>query len=594
MNTEVLNVIYYQDIIIKKGIFLGLKNKQEEKINFFTDNYFYSKILPGDLVDYSINENNLVVINKILKREPFYSIGIISGYEDKKFYQKFEVFTPLLPTNYKLILKYGYKKYDIGDRVLLYFNDLDSNNNLKVDDVLKYNHIYDRKSDKSILINLYTKMRLKNLDDNNLINIKNNNINYYTKEEVVDLTHLNTFNIDPVHSKDFDDAISIDIENNKIYIHIVDINQIDINSNVDKKAAYLGYTLYLSEGNHNMLNNILSENKFSLIKDEERKVITIELDIDINGEPFENAPKVLKYEIYKSIIKVKDRFDYESVEKDDILNNKKDIKYLYDLTNKIYKRPISLPHPKYIINENGKIEKIILEDNSSTSHKMVEMLMILTNKLVTEHLNKYVKVPERYHDKTDNFNFENLENISIEYQLNEIIKLKTAVYDTQKTSHFALQLNNYCHFTSPIRRYFDIIIHRILGGYQYENLDKLIEHLNKREELNEKIVDLYNNWKLIDYFIDHPTKEFEAKIIKVSKSGIKFYIKELGFNGFIICKNILENIYWKYYPDEKILKGKTLEGKNYFIKEGDKVNVCIYDLNYMSHDSISWKIINLN
>ncbi len=135
----------------------------------------------------------------------------------------------------------------------------------------------------------------------------------------------------------------------------------------------------------------------------------------------------------------------------------------------------------------------------------------------------------------------------------------------------------------------------MLEGYEYNNLDKLIEHLNKREELNEKIVNLYNNWKLIDYFIDHPTKEFEATIIKVSKSGIKFYIKELGFNGFIICKNILENIYWKYIPEKKkYLQGKTLEGKNYFIKEGDKVNVCIYDLNYMSHDSISWKIINLN
>jgi hypothetical protein len=123
MEIEVLNKTYYQDIIIKKGIFLGLKSKPDERINFQENNYFYSKVLPGDLIEYFINENNLIVINKILKREPFYSIGIVSSYEDKKFYQKFEVFTPLLPTNYKLILKFGHKKYDIGDRILLYFND---------------------------------------------------------------------------------------------------------------------------------------------------------------------------------------------------------------------------------------------------------------------------------------------------------------------------------------------------------------------------------------------------------------------------------------------------------------------------------------
>ncbi len=582
-NNEIYEQKIKEDIIIKKGLFLGLKSRIEEKINF-EENYFYSQVLPNDKIEYMINDNKFVVITKIIEREPFYTLGIVIDHEDKKFYQKFKIFTPLLTQNYKLVLKYGYLKYEIGDRIILYFD-----NNLKIKELHKYKDINNRKLDKNVLMNVYKKFTNENnLDNDNLIEIENTNINYYTKKEVVDLTHLNTFNIDPIKSNDFDDAISIDLDKNKIYVHIVDINQINVNSPIEKKAAKLGYTLYLSEENHNMFNNFLSEDKLSLIKDKVRGVITLELDIDPGGEPFENAPKVLNYEIYKSLIKIKDRFDYESVEKEEVLNTRADIKFLYDLTIKIYKRPISLPHPNFIINEEGKIEKIEIEYNNSISHKMVEMLMILCNKLVTQHLNAYKKIPERYHAKTENFNFDNLENMSIESQLNEIIKLKTAIYDTKNTSHFALNLDNYCHFTSPIRRYFDVIIHRMLDGYEYKNLDKLIDYLNEREKLNEKIVDLYYTWKLIDYLNEHPTKNFEAKILKITKNGIKFYIKELGYNGFIICKKIMKNIFWKYFPEEKSLKGEIYE-----LKENMIINVNVDNLSYFSFDSITWKINNL-
>ncbi len=571
------------DKIVKKGLFLGLKSEIDKKISF-EDNYFYSQILPNDTIEYYINENNKVVINKIIKREPFYTIGIVTEHEDKQFFQKFKIYTPLLSSNYKLILKYGYLKYEVGDRIVLYFDE-----NFKIKELHKYKDIKDRTFDKNILLSVYKKIiNENNLENDNLIEIENTNIDYYTKKDIIDLSHLNTFNIDPKNSKDFDDAISVDLENNKIYVHIVDINQIHLGSLAEKKAAKLGYTLYLSEGNYNMFSDNLSENKLSLIKNKERDVITIELDIDPNDKSFENAPKVLNYEIYKSKIIIKERFDYESVEKDEVLNNRNDIKFLFDLTSKIYKRPISLPHPNYIINELGKVDKIELEYNNSISHKMIEMFMILTNKLITQHLNTYKKIPERYHAKTQDINLENMENMTLESQLNEIIKLKTAIYDTNQTSHFALNLNNYCHFTSPIRRYFDVIIHRMLAGYEYKNLDYLIDHLNNREELNEKIENLYYTWKLIDFINDHPTKTFEATIIKITKYGIKFYIKELGFNGFVLVRNILENIRWSFDENNNVLKSENIE-----INKENKINVLAYDTNFYSNDFVFWKILNI-
>ncbi len=216
------------------------------------------------------------------------------------------------------------------------------------------------------------------------------------------------------------------------------------------------------------------------------------------------------------------------------------------------------------------------------------MFMILTNKLITQHLNTYKKIPERYHAKTQDINLENMENMTLESQLNEIIKLKTAIYDTNQTSHFALNLNNYCHFTSPIRRYFDVIIHRMLAGYEYKNLDYLIDHLNNREELNEKIENLYYTWKLIDFINDHPTKTFEATIIKITKYGIKFYIKELGFNGFVLVRNILENIRWSFDENNNVLKSENIE-----INKENKINVLAYDTNFYSNDFVFWKILNI-
>ncbi len=586
-NNNVNNNQLIEDKIILKGLFLGLKSKPNERINF-EENYYYFQTLPNDIIQYSINEKNKVVINKIIKRNSFYTIGIVKSIENHKHFNKFYIYTPLLSNNYRLVLKYGYQKYEVGDRIILFFEE-----NLKIKELNKFKNIEDRKLDKSILFTIYSKFKNENnLENDDLVLISKTPNCYYTKNDIIDLTHLNTFNIDPTFSKDFDDAISVDLENNKIYIHIVDINQLNINSDIDKKAAHLGFTLYLSEGNYNMLNSSLSENKFSLLKNEIRQVITVEMSyspetIDKNEED-KNLPKILNYEIYKSLIKIKERFDYESVEKKDVLENRSDIRFLFDLTSKIYKKYINLPVAKLIINNLGKIERFELEDNSSISHIMIEMLMVFTNKLITQHLNQFLKTPERYHDRTENLNIDDFKQMNVERQLIEINNLRTAYYDTQKSSHFALQLKNYCHFTSPIRRYFDIVVHRLLAGYNYNNLDNLIEHLNNREVFQEKIVNLYENWKLIDYFIDHPTKEFEAKIIKVTKNGIKFYIKDLAYCGFVQSKNILKNIYWKFDPDENKLKGN-----NYEITIDMMVKVVVSDLTYLSNESMTWKINNI-
>ncbi len=116
-------------------------------------------------------------------------------------------------------------------------------------------------------------------------------------------------------------------------------------SDIDKRACYLGYTLYLPNRNYPMIPRFLSENEYSLIRGEDRNVITIELEIDREeGDEKNNSLKVMRYEIYRSIINVKRRYDYENCFDD----GSEDMMYIKELTEKYYKKFIKIVHPKYI------------------------------------------------------------------------------------------------------------------------------------------------------------------------------------------------------------------------------------------------------
>jgi ribonuclease R len=545
-----------QGKVISKGIFLSIDTYPSTKCRFYK-NQLYFQLLPDDIILYSV-ENDLVTVHKILFRKERYTIGILHNYNESSGIYIFH--TPLLTRNFICYIHSQYvnseEKCKVGSRYIVRIGKLFNSI------IGFYGNVSERNRDHIILNDLYTESWRFTLPYYPLhFSKEEGSKGYYTHngEECVDLTHLYTFNIDPTSSKDFDDAISVDVSTKKIYIHIVDANQIYPMSGVEKRMAYLGLTFYNHIQNCNILPNHLSEDQFSLVVGKKRRVITVEITIDNNIEVSDGKLPIVSYQIYKSIIVVKERFDYENVLSAEL----HPFEFLQNLTQKYYHRRINITQPTYCVHrDNGRLEKIVYEDMNSWSHKLIEMMMINANRIVTEHMNSFeTKIPQRIHPKP----FQEVEHVTGDELIDGIImiqKYKSASYHHEKSGHYGLNLDYYTHFTSPIRRYHDVIVMRMIDGYVYEKVDELLCHINVREQLCSDFEKIYKEWKLLDYLSRNSEEVYEAYVINNTPHGIKFYIKSLGYDGFLrgvypqnigekirlfcsgVCYTSFENVSW--------------------------------------------------
>ncbi len=486
------------------------------------------KLLPNDVVEYYISEN-VIFINKILERKEQILFGIVESIDKMST----KLYFPNLPKFYSLELP--------NSDILKIISSVIVKVGLNSVEVIKvYGSIRDRSYDKDLFISLYKEQAKLFITKLNYIETSC----YYTNE-FKDLTHLNTFNVDPTESKDFDDAISIDETENKIYVHIVDANeQIEPLSNIDIIALKQSFTLYLPEHIQNILPKEMAEDKLSLVKGLERKVITVEFIINPDTQD------IVSHSIYKSIIKIKERYDY--VKFNNSLN-----KYpmLIKFYNRWKKNTMNIPHVKLNVNiDNGELIGYTKENSFDDAHKIIETLMILTNLTVSEHVANLI--PQRYHAKVkQEFEMTNFTGNSLIDAILSIKKYKPAIYHANNTGHFGLNLNSYTHFTSPIRRYFDVIIHRLLAGKSYENIEDILDHINKQEMYVEKLVKTYNNLKILTYF---------EKNINVIWSGYILSVTNYGYT-VILEDNLYELFIFK--TDEKY-------------EQYDKVNIKIKSINW--------------
>ena len=568
----------FEGKVIQKGLFFSIINEQnqpifDDKIHFIK-NFLYSQLLPNDIILYTLEENGYVHIIKIKYRKPFQTIAIYTGSNNNKDY----FFTPLLTQNFNCFISHHKEikeeKENKNNLTLhhRYIIEIYRDHNILISD---YGDIDLRINDHKILNDIYNNTYSKQIPTYNLQIHKNNeNKSFYTKK-YQNLQHLNTFNIDPTNSKDFDDALSFDEVSKKIYVHIVDANQLYLGSFIEKRAAYLALTFYNHLENSNMLPKNLSENAFSLIRGKKRNVITVEFLVD-ESIGFNNGKlPILSYDIYPSTIVVKNRYDYDSVL--DLANTCNTHRYLKGLCDKYYQRRLNIVQPTYKIDpNNGTLEEIYYENMNTWSHTLIEMMMINANRIVTEHMNKVsaCRIPQRIHPEPLSLQVGNLENmITGDDMIDSIImiqKYRTASYNKDEHGHYGLNLEHYTHFTSPIRRYNDVIVMRMINGYIYENLDTLLEHINKRESLNSDFEKLYKRWKLLGYLNKNKEDIYEAYITNVTKFGIKFYIKSVGFDGFLLNK---------YLPT--LVKYEL----------GEKIKLKCEYVNYTSFDDVKWNVL---
>lgn len=451
-------------------------------------------LLPGDIVTYTFNPITAKIkITKLESRKPIKAFGVVN--QDKIVFPELPSIFFINKSNFNVNLNQG--------QVLVIQINLLDYNLIGVYDPLDSTRLNDWK----IVLDLY-----KPIDS--IAPTPKLTSNLETKPDYLDLTYLNTFNIDPTESKDFDDAISFDVSTNKIYIHIVDAHfQIEPGSKIDKESLAKSFTLYLPEHIENILPQELAENKLSLILNQPRKTVTIEYTLDYETfEPIETK-------IYLGIIKIKTRYDYSTFDK-----SKLEIEFVNKFIKANSSKFSSLVTPVLNLSINkltGLVEKYQCDYSPpSTSHTLVQLLMILTNQSISKLTSK--SIPQRYHSFSLDPNLQ-IDNLTQSESINSILSIKKfrrAMYSNINSGHYGLGLSTYTHFTSPIRRYFDVIVHRLLQNCVYTNIEEILNYINMRETHIDQIVKLYNKIKILSLFESDLTKVWIGYIISTSPSKI--------------------------------------------------------------------------
>lgn len=412
---------------------------------------------------------------------------------------------------------------------------------------------------------------------------------FKASKDRIDLTRELTFTIDPDASKDFDDALSIEYHK-KTGIYILDVHIADVsffvkrNSKLDKEAYYRGNSTYLINNVIPMLPFELSNHLCSIVPNKKRFAVTMRCLINKKGQ-------ILNFNFFRSLIKSNMRYTYDEVSKILKSKNKKSkrlnkktkklnkkiklLNKLCDILQKKNKKTYELdellkPKSIYILDNNEKIVKF-LKDKHDKSHQIVQEVMILTNHLVTkkieDNLNKQLiyrvhngpkkKKIETFLEKVKHFKiidkkdwkyFNNHNVLNYLYnQIMEIFKknknlqtyfdysfkkmMSPALYSIHNTGHYGLNLKDYTHFTSPIRRYNDLVIHRILLGEKYNaiELNKISHNITNTLRISKRSENAYKDMKIRRWLVDNLNQKFKGIILGITSRHIIIRLKKFMF-----------------------------------------------------------------
>lgn len=440
-----------------------------------------------------------------------------------------------------------------------------------------------------------------------------------------DLTDLEIFTIDGDDTKDIDDAISIkklDNGNYELGVHIADVSHyVTEDSPLDKEAYERGTSVYLADRVIPMLPHKLSNGICSLNPDVNRLAISCIMEINNQG-------KIIKYDIFESIIRSRKQMTYKNVNK--ILEENiipegyepfaQSLHTMADLAKILRKEKenrgyidFDINESKIIVDEKGKAVDVILRERG-TGEKLIEDFMIAANETVATHI-FYMELPFVYRihgepaeEKIDNFrkyvsilgyklvgnrkdmtpkNMQNMLNQlkdKPEYSILASILLRSmqkAVYDKNNIGHYGLASKCYTHFTSPIRRYPDLIVHRLLRKYLFENkideetinsydykLSDITQHSSERERAAVECEREVDDMKKAEYMLNHIGEEYEGIVSSVTPFGMFIELKNL-IEGLVRLEDLTDD-YYTYNEETFSLVGKNNK-RGYRL--GDKLKI---------------------
>jgi ribonuclease R len=449
-----------------------------------------------------------------------------------------------------------------------------------------------------------------------------------TQEEVArrrDMRSVTTLTIDPDDAKDFDDAISIQkLENGnwEVGIHIADVSHyVRPDTALDKEAISRATSVYLVDRTIPMLPEKLSNMVCSLRPNEEKLVFSAIFEMD-------DKATVLNDWFGRCVINSDNRFTYDEAQaiieggegplKDEVLTLHGLAKHLREARFKNGAIAFEKEEVKFRIDEKGNPTELFIKQYKD-ANKLIEEFMLLANKRVAEFIGKPKKGGQaktfvyRIHDNPSQEKLELLVSIAAQFDykvqlgprkiltdsLNKLLSdikgkgeenmlstlairsMAKAVYSTENIGHFGLGFSHYSHFTSPIRRYPDVMAHRLLQRYldegasanakDYEDLCKHSSEMEKKASDAERASTKYMQAK---WMADKVGEEFDGLISGVTEWGIFVEIKENKCEGMIRLRDLSDDFY-SFDEDTMTVTGSTT-GNEYRL--GDEVRIRVKEV----------------
>ncbi|AHV95104.1 ribonuclease R [Paenibacillus sabinae] len=473
-----------------------------------------------------------------------------------------------------------------------------------------------------------------------------------TEEEIVrqnrrDLRGLNIVTIDGEDAKDLDDAVNVArLENGhyKLGVHIADVSYyVRENSALDKEAYDRGCSVYLVDRVIPMLPHRLSNGICSLNPQVDRLTMSCEMEFDENM-------KVVKHDIFTSVIRTKERMTYTNVRKilldedPELLKRYtpliEDFRLMQEIAMKLrdarMKRgavDFDFQESKIIVDENSKAVDIVKRERS-IAEQIIEEFMLAANETVAEHFH-WLKVPFLYriHEDPDPEKLQNFMAFAANFgyhvkgrgnsvhprALQKLLEdihgtkeqtvistmmlrsMKQAKYDAESTGHFGLAAEYYSHFTSPIRRYPDLVIHRVIrevlesGGalgekrheYLASRMPDIAQQSSERERVAVEAERDTEQLKKAEYMLDKVGEEFEAMVSSVTSFGM-FVELENTVEGLIRLSNLTDD-YYHFDEGHMALIG---ERTSKVFRIGDEVKIRVAKVNMDDH-TIDFELVDM-
>ena len=448
-----------------------------------------------------------------------------------------------------------------------------------------------------------------------------------------DFREVLTFTIDPVDAKDFDDAISIRKTKKDIYeigVHIADVSHfVQPDTALDNEAYKRATSVYLPDRVNPMLPENISNVLCSLRPKEDKYTFSAVFEMNTKGE-------VKKPWIGKTLIHSDHRYTYEDVQQ--IIESSEgiyatEILLLNDIAQKMRKERFkngainfSSQEVRFKLDENSKPIGIIIKE-SKEAHQLIEEFMLLANRTVAEYVSKIssdkkdhetgkeaIPFPYRTHDEPDKeklipfvefsrkfghkFNMSSPEKIAASF--NQLLKdvhgkpeqhvleqlgirtMAKAAYTTGNIGHYGLGFEYYCHFTSPIRRYPDVMVHRIIESCLKKKplidkkMDEKCSHCSERERAAMDSERSSNKYKQVEFMKEYLGEEFEAVISGVARFGFWAETVQHKCEGLISINDLNDYDEFRLIESDYSLLGRRT-GKQF--RMGDKVMIRVVAAN---------------